>query len=151
MREGSTIGLNLVAMIDVVFLLLTYFLLTTNFTIGEEVYHLDLPSERTGGVDDPFSLPDQPLIITIASAAVGGRQLQISLDLPVDPPPSTIEELFRFLSDQQVRPDHAGGIFLPENPIYIRPTAGTRWEDAVNVFNACLRAEYTNVRFIDPA
>ncbi|MHC4614422.1 MAG: ExbD/TolR family protein, partial [Planctomycetota bacterium] len=42
-QRQARIGLNLTAMIDVVFLLLVYFMAATEFKLGEEIYRLDLP------------------------------------------------------------------------------------------------------------
>jgi hypothetical protein len=43
---GSGLSLNLTAMIDVVFLLLVYFMVGTEFKLGEEVFRLDLPDRQ---------------------------------------------------------------------------------------------------------
>ncbi|MCZ6446340.1 MAG: biopolymer transporter ExbD, partial [Planctomycetota bacterium] len=51
-RSRARIGLNVTAMIDIVFLLLIYFLAATEFKLGEEVYRLDLP--QRGLAADPF-------------------------------------------------------------------------------------------------
>ncbi|MHC4710088.1 MAG: ExbD/TolR family protein, partial [Planctomycetota bacterium] len=64
-RQQARIGLNLPSMIDVVFLLLVYFMAATEFKLGEEIYRLDLP--RRGAPADPFVLPRDPLHIVLAS------------------------------------------------------------------------------------
>ncbi|MCH2149151.1 MAG: biopolymer transporter ExbD, partial [Phycisphaerales bacterium] len=60
-RSAPSIGLNLTSMIDVVFLLLVYFLVATDFKQSEEIYRLDLPERREGMALDPFELDDEPL------------------------------------------------------------------------------------------
>jgi hypothetical protein len=44
-----------------------------------------------------------------------------------------------------------GGMFEADHPIIIEPTATTRWEHAMEAFNAAVRARYTNVTFAPPA
>jgi len=137
-------------MIDVVFLLLMYFLLSANFTTGEEVYHLDLPDTLGVAVDDPFDLPDQPLEILIATTGPGPSDYRIEVDLRIEPL-MDFDGLYRFLSDARVDAEtNPGGMLMPDTPLLVRPTQTTRWEHAVDAFNACLRAEYVNVRLVEP-
>ena len=44
-RRSFTIGLNLTSMIDVVFLLLIYFMVATEFRRAEASFPMDLPAE----------------------------------------------------------------------------------------------------------
>ncbi len=125
-RSESDLRLNLVSMIDVVFLLFMYFLLTANFTLGEEVYLIDVPQTRAAGFDDPFELPERPLTIRIATIGPGAADCSIRIDLPGLAPTPTFEDLFRRLEDHRVRPGNPTGLFMPDNPIHIVPTAGTR-------------------------
>ena len=46
--RSSSIGVNLASMIDVVFLLLIYFMVATDFRPGEQVFRLDLPQRGEG-------------------------------------------------------------------------------------------------------
>lgn len=149
-RVESDLRLNLVSMIDVVFLLFMYFLLTANFTLGEEVFLIDVPQTQQAGVDDPFELPDRPLIIRVATIGPGESDCAIQIDLPGLEPTPTFEALYRRLADHQVRPGNTTGLFMTDNPIHIVPTPSSRWEHTVEALNACLRAGYTNVRLIQP-
>ena len=67
-RAATQIGLNLTSMIDVVFLLLVYFMVATDFKKAEEVYRLDLPERVEGVSADPFELDDEPLRIIVRSS-----------------------------------------------------------------------------------
>ena len=137
-------------MIDVVFLLFTYFLLTMNFSMGEQVFLIDVPQTQQGGLDDPFELPDRPLVIHVATIGPGPADCTIQIDLPGLEPTPTFDALFRRLRDHQVRPGNSTGLFAADNPIQIIPTASTRWEHAVQALNACLRARYTKVGLLEP-
>ena len=76
-REAPAIGLNLTSMIDVVFLLLIYFMVATDFKQAEEVYRLDLPERIEGMSIDPFQLDDEPLRIMVRSTGPGDEDYRI--------------------------------------------------------------------------
>jgi biopolymer transport protein ExbD len=144
------IALNLTAMIDVVFLLLIYFMVATEFKLGEEVYRLDLPA-RAGVAQqrDPFQLDEQPLRIAVASTGPGRSAYRLSLDGPY-PQPASFEALYEFLRKRQIGENAAGGLFALDHPIIIEPSRATRWDHAIEAFNAPARARYTNVTFAPP-
>ncbi len=149
-RVGQTMDLNLVAMIDVVFLLLMYFLLATNFSIGEELFRIDLPqSLGTQAEVDPFDLPEQPVHIRVASFGPGLASCRITVDL-AQREFTSFSELYHYLDGVQVRPATATGVLFEQTPIIIHPDPQCRWDHAVDVLNACLRARYTNVQFVEP-
>jgi biopolymer transport protein ExbD len=143
-RRQSRIGLNLTAMIDVVFLLLVYFMAATEFKLGEEVYRLDLP--RRGIPADPFSLPRDPLRIVLAST---GQACLIRLP-GAHAQPESFQQLLAFLQENRRTEGVVGGLFEPDHPIVIEPSLTTRWEHAMEAFNAAVRARYTNITFAPP-
>jgi biopolymer transport protein ExbD len=143
-RPQARIGLNLTAMIDVVFLLLVYFMAATEFKLGEEIFRLDLP--RRGAPADPFVLPRDPLRIVLVST---GPVCLIRLPGPFAQPAS-FQELFGFLRENRRALGVVGGLFEADHPIIIEPTGSTRWEHTMEAFNAAVRARYTNVTFAPP-
>ena len=144
------VGLNLTAMIDVVFLLLIYFMVATEFKLGEEVYRLDLPA-RAGVAQqrDPFQLDEQPLRIAVASTGPGRSAYRLSLDGPY-PQPASFQALYEFLRKRQIGENATGALFAPDHRIIIEPSRTTRWDHAIAAFNAPARARYTNVTFAAP-
>ncbi|MHC4764637.1 MAG: ExbD/TolR family protein [Planctomycetota bacterium] len=144
-RREARIGLNLTAMIDVVFLLLVYFMAATQFKLGEEIYRLDLP--RRGAPADPFVLPRDPLRIVLVST---GPACLIRLPGPYTQP-ADFQELHGFLRENRRAVGVIGGLFEADHPIIIEPTGTTRWEHAMEAFNAAVRAQYSNVTFAPPA
>ncbi len=142
-RRPTRLSLNLTAMIDVVFLLLIYFMVATEFKLGEEIYRLDLP--RRSLQADPFELPRDPLRIAVASTGSGAGYLIRVEEAAAQP--ANFQELFVFLARNQRSAAAVGGLFDPDHPIIIEPGAATRWEHAVEAFNAAVRARYTNVKF----
>jgi biopolymer transport protein ExbD len=147
-RKTPRVGLNLTPMIDVVFQLLIYFLLATNFALGEQVFRMDLP-ERGGSsiMNDPFDMPEEPLRIRVLSTIPDRETLSVSLP-PQYPRPSDLEGLERFLREN--RSGLVVGLFLEDHPIQIVPAPDTRWEHVVDVFNAVIRAGYRSIHFSDP-
>ncbi len=149
-RDRPRIGLNLVAMIDVVFLLLMYFMTVTDFKLGEEIYRLDLPQRQPAAqVLDPFQLDEEPLRITVRSSQLGNDGYSIELSGPYRPP-ATFEDLFHFLDERRISVHAPGGLFAPDHPIIVEPMRATRWEHAMEAFNAAARARYTNLTFAKP-
>lgn len=146
-RERPSIGLNLTSMIDVTFLLLVYFMVATEFKLGEEVYRLDLPERGASSAQmDPFDLDEEPLRIRVESTFVAYR---IALEGPYRQP-GTFEELYDFLAQRRITDAGPGGLFAPDHPIIIEPTRTTTWQHTLDTFNAAARARYTNVTLAAP-
>jgi biopolymer transport protein ExbD len=131
--------LNLTAMIDVVFQLLIYFIITASFTEGEGVITANFPV-GSGGAPDPLKL-EQPIKITVASKGEAGYRLAVDKS-PTDP--STFGDLYKMLEGMQ---ESHGGYFKDDNPVVIQPTADVRWQHVVNAFNAAIRAKFKNIAF----
>lgn len=70
---------NLAPMIDVVFLLLVYFLLTSQFRPPERALALDVPAEGTEA-PDPFALPATPVTVRVRSIGPELRDASIAVE-----------------------------------------------------------------------
>lgn len=132
--------LNLTSMIDVIFQLLIYFVITANFTMDEGVLTARLPQEGNAPQEQTLTPPNPPLFITIASAGVADYRLQLE-GFPETP--NNFVGLYELLRSLAV-----AGTFDPEKkPIVIKPDAQVRWQHVVNAFNAAIGARYKNVSF----
>ncbi|MDG2030140.1 MAG: biopolymer transporter ExbD [Phycisphaerales bacterium] len=141
-------GLNITPMIDVVFQLLIYFLVATNFALGEQVFRLDLPDR--GGVSsnrDPFELDEEPLRIRVRSSGEDGQVIALSIEGPY-PQPEDLEDLENYLARSLERSGSA--LFMDDHPVVIVPGPDTRWEHVVATFNAAVRAGFRSVVFAPP-
>jgi biopolymer transport protein ExbD len=146
-RGHARLTLNLTSMIDVVFLLLIYFMVATEFKAGEEIYRLDLPDRLSAAQQqDPFDLDDEPLRISVASTGAGRSACRLRIDGPY-PQPADFDDLHSFLAQRQIGPGNAAGLFRPNHPIIIVPLGEARWDHAVETLNSAVRARYTNVMF----
>lgn len=146
----TSLGVNMVPMIDVVFQILVYFLVATDFRMGEEILRMDLPLRaESAGQTDPFKLDELPLRITVATIGERRGDVRLRVEGPHDQP-RDFDELYRFLRDRQIGPGTLGGLFLASHPIIIEPDGAARWEHAVEAVNAAARARYTNVTLSRP-
>lgn len=144
---GGTLGVNMTPMIDVVFLLLIYFLLATDFVINEEVYQLDLPPRPAAGTPtDPFELEDEPLRVSVVTTGAGPGDYSLTLSAPW-PQPATFEDLYTFLR-QSLIVDRGAGLFAADHPVLVAPAPDAAWEHTVEAFSAAVRAGYRNVQFV---
>ena len=138
-RGPAKIGLNLTSMIDVIFLLLIYFMCNTDFKVTEEIYRLDLPPRGHQG--DPFTLQQEPLIISVTSADSVYKIRLLGARL------EKFEDLYALLDDQRITKSTVGGLYEADYPIIIEPGRTTTWEHTMDAFNAAARARYTNISF----
>lgn len=143
LRAPMSIGLNLTSMIDVVFLLLVYFMVATDFRKAEEIYTLDLPERAEGMSVDPFELDEEPLLVLVRTSGSAGDSYRLGLDGPWDPV-QDFQALYEFLRARQVD-GMGGGLFGTDHPIVIIPDATVHWEYTIDAFNSAVRAGYVNV------
>ena len=146
-RDTKMIGLNLTSMIDVVFLLLVYFMVATEFKTAEESFPMDLPLRQGGTL---AALDNEPLVILVESSGVQASDVSIRLVGPWDPVVS-LQGLSAFLTSNQVSLISMDGLFAQTHPILIQPTVNTRWEHAVSAYNVVVDANYTNITLDDPS
>lgn len=142
-QATSPIRVNLTPMIDVIFLLLVYFVITANFAVGEGVLTASLP---VGGSQptDVSKPPQQPLSIMLGSAGASGFSVSVE-GRRVE----TFTQLRALLEQLQYDPERLrDGIYAPDNPVLIRPDGDVRWQHVVNAFNAAVAARYANVSFV---
>ncbi|MDZ4756497.1 MAG: biopolymer transporter ExbD [Phycisphaerae bacterium] len=152
---GQGFGLNLTPMIDVVFQLLIYFLLGASLAQGEEMYRLDLPEREHPRVRTGMSLTleEAPLTIRVSSQGAERDTYIISVEGPVSGAalqPSTAADLEALLRSAVLSSDHPDGTLTRRHPVLVAPSSNSRWEHAVDVFNAVVRAGFERVNFLPP-
>ena len=135
--------INLVSLMDVTFLLLIFFVLTSNFAVGEGVLPAELP--RGHAAYKPTSDPVTPLTIQVRTR--GGGSLDIVYEVIGSDVVTNPEELFRLLASLQRNEHNPNGFFLPKDPVVIQPNEDVPWGDVVEAFNQAVRAKYQDVNF----
>ena len=140
-RDRASVQLNLTSMIDVVFQLLIYFLLGTNFVIGEQSYRMDLPVRTANSPVTSLELDEDPLIIEVRHRNTGEAAVYVPGPWSS---PRTVAKLREFLFSQRI---DQGGLYSLDHPIKIKPMGEATWEDAVEAFNAAFGAGYEDIGF----
>jgi biopolymer transport protein ExbD len=130
--------LNLAPMIDVTFLLLIFFVLTTRFQRAEGVFGARLP--RDVGVP-AVSLPISPVIVRLAVAGPSPDDVAIQID-NFQATPASFAELAQFLVD--IRGNEG---FDEQTPVVIVADPDVAWEQVVDCWNAAVRAKCRNIAF----
>ncbi|NBC11228.1 MAG: hypothetical protein GVY24_05750 [Planctomycetes bacterium] len=141
-RKTDISQLNLTSMIDVIFLLLIYFVVTATFVEDEGVLIAKLPT-GSGQEAPPEELPVENININITSYDQTGAIIEVGAQRF-----SNFRDLTAYLISIQNNPAKGRtGYAAPDNPIIIRPGGEVRWQHVVNAFNSSVRAAYTNVSF----
>ena len=118
--------LEMTPMIDVVFLLLCFFVTSQIFAQWETEIDVALPTATTGGA--PQRLPGEVIInvLTDGAAVVNGQRLD--------------DAQLRGLLDRLVE-------LFPGQPVLLRADKATAYEHVVRVLDTCRQADVWNVSF----
>ncbi len=127
-REG--ISLRMLPMIDVIFLLLTFFVLTAKFRMPEDFLAMKLP---TGAGRMDSSVIIEPLVLSVAVAGEGceivigqAESVRVS-DAAVEDGLAQFATMFKQISADQKR--HAG------DPVEIMCDDDVKWDHLVKIYN----------------
>ena len=137
-RTSLSMTLNLAPMIDVTFLLLIFFSVTTTFKRAEGYLGAKLPKDA-GRVT--VSLPISPIVVRIQQFGLGPGDYRLRIDNFLDAP-ATFADLTRFLENVQGNPG-----FSEDTPVVIAAEPDVAWDHVVNCWNAALRAGCKNIAF----
>ena len=114
---------QMTAMMDVVFLLLCFFITTSVFSQWEYEIDISLPSAQSGKVPD--RLPGE-IIINIAK---DGRVSVNQQDLTLDALKTRLDRLAHY---------------FPGQPVVLRADKETRYDDLIKVVDTCRKADIWN-------
>lgn len=145
-RRAKRVDLNVVPLVDVLFMLLLFFILGTRFRQSEGLIPGTLPRVE-GGIAKSDEKPEvllPPIRIMVRSTAdATGRDTpdyQMSgLAVPIEGPKDLYDKLM-------ARKNGLGGSFK-DTPIVIQPRPNVRWEYAVQAFNQAVRAQFPKIAF----
>lgn len=139
--QRTSIGINLAPMIDVTFLLLIFFLVTTTFERAEGLLTSNLP-DVAGTQAVP--LPISPLVVRLAPTGPRHEDYTISID-SFENVPQRFRALPEFLRRIQDQPG-----FDKQTPVVIVADQDVRWDHLVGCWNAALRAGCERIAFGQP-
>ena len=124
--------------IDVVFLLLIFFLVTsTTFQYDEGSLQATMPGTTKGGGTPPI-----PVMIELSSADDGMTYTMQVDGKPID----GATELAAYLKNSVQT-----GRLAKDDLVQIYPQGNVRWQHVLNVYNACISAKLEQVSFSPPA
>jgi biopolymer transport protein ExbD len=130
--DDGDIGFQIAPMVDVVFVLMLFFMASAGSQIVENELNISLPS---GASAAPGSTQKTPIIIDIsADGQVVGNNTSFG---------TTTDRALLSLRDWLKATQGFGG----EDPVIIRPNSDTKHERIIDVLNACSAAGIKNLTF----
>jgi biopolymer transport protein ExbD len=139
-RPVWVLTLNLTSMIDVVFLLLFFFLATSHFTRPEGTLPADLPTRAAAG--PAVEVPRTPIYVRMSVGPAGPQACRLTVDR-FHPSPLPAGELAGTL--QKIRQEIPG--FDGRTPVYLVADERVPWDYVVNAYNAALLAQFEKIYF----
>ena len=131
--ESGDFGFQIAPMVDVVFVLLLFFMACAGQKINEGFFQIGLPSSATG-VDT--TKPIVPIVVDVD--ALG--------NVFVNSEPMSASAKDRELKQLQLKLTEAMKS-SPEDPVIVRPNLEARHERVVDVLNACRIAKVKKLTF----
>jgi biopolymer transport protein ExbD len=145
LRDPARMTLNLTSMIDVIFQLLIYFVITASFSVGEGVITANLPEIGIGKAAEVEEPPKPKIRVRVSTRGLASYRLEVA---GFGDQPASFKDLAAFLLRHQKNPDKGlMGSYPPDTPVLIEPDSTVRWQHVVNAFNAAVKAKYTNISF----
>ena len=145
-RRRFSFAVNLTPMMDVMFNLLIFFIVTASFAIPEGSLEAKLP-QSTGIADPNAAVPIVPIQIFLETTDSPDFSLirvshSINMENGALTLVSSFDELYALLNSMKTRP----GID-EKTPIIIAAKPAVKWDQVVGSYNACIRAKYKRVVF----
>lgn len=146
--------MNITPMIDVVFLLMSYFLMVAEFRPEERSLRVEVApvaaqassAQTPPPSADPFALPARPIRVTVRSLGDGAGDCAISTDSPL-----LAGAAVRTLGDLRTALASARGSMLDADQRFIvEPDEGARWEHVINVMGAVEGAGFERINLTEP-
>jgi biopolymer transport protein ExbD len=140
-RRGSlSLTLNLTPMVDVVFLLLFFFLVASRFGV-EGMLPARLPAPASGASTE---VPRTPLRVRFVPDRGAGSGFAVTIDHFEQSPVPIGSLLERLAAIQKNQPG-----FDADAPVHLIAPDEAPWDVVVNAYNAALAAGYHKVFFVD--
>lgn len=131
-RKGAPITVNLAPMVDMSFLLLIFFLVTTSYERAEGLLSSKLPAD--GGAAPPVALPLTPIVIRLESLGGASESCSIRIDR-FENVPQSFGELSGYIADILKQPG-----FDDQTPVVIMAEDDVVWDHVVDCWNAAVAA-----------
>jgi len=130
--ESGDFGFQIAPMVDVVFVLLLFFMASAGQKVNEGFFQIGLPSSAPGG-DTKVSVPIVVDVDQLGNVFVNGNPMSGSVK------DRELKQLTEFLTGAMKA--------SPEDPVIVRPNMEARHERVVDVLNACRIARVNKLTF----
>lgn len=135
------IAINFAPMIDVTFLLLIFFLVTTTFERAEGLLTSQMPKQTSAPA---VSLPLSPIVVRLTQTGPAIEDCTIRVD-DFQETPESFDALVALLRRIHKQPG-----FDVDTPVVIIAEDRVRWDHVVRCWNAAIRAGCQRVAFGEP-
>lgn len=142
-RKAWTMSLNLTPMIDLVFLLLFFFLVVSRFGALEGVLPTQIPTRSPAIADE---VPRTPIRVRLTSQPGQPAICRVTIDR-FNETPLELSALLDAL--MKIRNLDAG--FDQHTPVHLIAGDDVAWDHVVNAYNAAFAAQYTRIYFAGPS
>lgn len=129
--EDGDFGFQIAPMVDVVFVLMLFFMACAGQQVIEKELKITLPSGKTSTSSD-VKIPTFVDLNSTGEVSINGTSYDNRSDRDL---PQLRQKLISIVEPS------------PEDPVIIRPQADTRHERVVDVLNACAAANVKNLSF----
>jgi biopolymer transport protein ExbD len=130
--DDGDVGFQIAPMVDVVFVLMLFFMASAGVQVVEKELAMNLPS----GVGKPSDVPTTPIIIDISDQGIVTAN-DTNFGNPDD---KTLQRLRDFFSSNIKQ-------FGDKDPVIVRPSLDTTHERVMDVLNAAAAAHVSNLAF----
>jgi biopolymer transport protein ExbD len=130
--EDGDIGFQIAPMVDVVFVLMLFFMACAGAQVKEKELNISLPS----GATSTSSSPKTPIVIDISPEGQVSMNSQV-FGAAADKTLTALKEWLKSSMEQ----------FGGEDPVIIRPASETKHERIIDVLNAAAAAGVKNLTF----
>lgn len=132
--EDGDIGFQIAPMVDVVFVLMLFFMASAGMQVVEKELGINLPSGRSAARGE--EIPRTPIIIDISADGQVQMNNQV-YGTTADKNLAPLRDKLRAMIDQ----------FGDKDPVIIRPASDTRHERIMDVLNAAAASGVKNLTF----
>jgi len=130
--EDGDIGFQIAPMVDVVFVLMLFFMASAGVQVVEKELAMNLPS----GAGKPSDVPTTPIIVDIT----GDGQVSVNDQAYGNPDDKNLQKLKDFFA-------HSIEQFGDKDPVIVRPSPDTTHERIMDVLNAAAASHVKNLTF----
>jgi biopolymer transport protein ExbD len=130
--ESGDFGFQIAPMVDVVFVLLLFFMASAGQKVNEGFFQIGLPSSAPGG-------SEKPVVPIVVDVDMLGNVYVNNTPMSASPKDRDLKQLEEFLKTAMKA--------SPEDPVIVRPNMEARHERVVDVLNACRIAKVAKLSF----